>query len=56
MGTVAQSDKSQIVLKLPGRVDAQAGQRRQLRGRKPYGFYDGEESVIERMGLCGPQG
>lgn len=49
MGAVAQYDKCQIVLKLRGariRVKAKDGR---CEGRKPYGFYDGEEAAIERM-------
>lgn len=49
MGAVAQYDKSQIVAKLRGarmRIRAKKGR---CEGRKPYGFYDGETAVIERM-------
>ncbi|HVZ15664.1 MAG TPA: recombinase family protein [Terriglobales bacterium] len=49
MGAVAQYDKSQVVAKLRG-----ARMRKRIRdgrceGRKPFGFYDGEDTVIERM-------
>ena len=49
MGAVAQYDKSQIVAKLRGarmRVKAAGGR---CEGRKPYGFYEGENAVIGRM-------
>ncbi len=49
MGAVAQYDKSQIVLKLRGaRARARARDGR-CEGRKPYGYYDGEQAVIGRM-------
>jgi DNA invertase Pin-like site-specific DNA recombinase len=51
MGAVAQYDKCQVVLKLRGaRIRAKAkAQDGRCEGRKPYGFYDGEDAVIERM-------
>jgi DNA invertase Pin-like site-specific DNA recombinase len=49
MGAVAQYDKSQIVAKLRGaRMRKRAAEGR-CEGRKPYGFYDGENAIIERM-------
>lgn len=49
MGAVAQYDKSQIVAKLRGaRMRKRAAEGR-CEGRKPYGTYDGEGAVIERM-------
>jgi DNA invertase Pin-like site-specific DNA recombinase len=49
MGAVAQYDKSQIVAKLRGaRMRKKAAEGR-CEGRKPYGFYEGEAEVIERM-------
>jgi DNA invertase Pin-like site-specific DNA recombinase len=49
MGAVAQYDKCQVVLKLRGaRIRAKAKDGR-CEGRKPYGFYDGEDAVIGRM-------
>jgi len=49
MGAVAQYDKSQIVLKLRGARMRMRAKEGRCEGRKPYGFYDGEEAVIERM-------
>ncbi len=49
MGAVAQYDKSQIVLKLRGARMRKRAKEGRCEGRKPYGFYDGEEAVIERM-------
>lgn len=49
MGAVAQYDKSQIVAKLRGarrRAKAKTGR---CEGRKPFGHYEGEVAVIERM-------
>jgi DNA invertase Pin-like site-specific DNA recombinase len=49
MGAVAQYDKSQIVAKLRGaRMRMKAAQGR-CEGRKPYGHFEGECVVIERM-------
>jgi len=49
MGAVAQYDKSQIVLKLRGARMRMRAKEGRCEGRKPYGYYDGEEAVIERM-------
>src|ERR1700690_3383808 len=49
MGAVAQYDKSQIVLKLRGARMRMRAREGRCEGRKPYGYYDGEEAVIERM-------
>ncbi len=48
-GAIADYEKTMIVIKLRG-----AGQRTKARtgrceGRKPYGHYPGEKSVVERM-------
>ncbi len=49
LGAVAQYDKSQIVLKLRGaRIRKRAAAGR-CEGRKPYGFYAGEQAAIDRM-------
>jgi hypothetical protein len=31
------------------RTDAQAGERRQVRGPKPYGYYDGKAAALDRL-------
>ncbi len=49
MGAVAQYDKSQIVLKLRGARMRMRAKEGRCEGRKPYGYYDGEHAVIERM-------
>ena len=49
MGAVAQYDKSQIVAKLRGARMRMRAKQGRCEGRKPYGFYDGEGAVIERM-------
>jgi DNA invertase Pin-like site-specific DNA recombinase len=49
MGAVAQYEKSQIVLKLRGarlRTKAKTGR---CEGRKPYGFFEGENEVLSRI-------
>jgi DNA invertase Pin-like site-specific DNA recombinase len=49
MGAVAQYDKSQIVLKLRGARLRKKAQTGRCEGRKPYGFYEGEGTALERM-------
>lgn len=49
MGAVAQYEKSQIVLKLRGARLRKRAKEGRCEGRKPYGFYDGEAEVIERL-------
>jgi len=49
MGAVAQYDKSQIVAKLRGARMRKRAKEGRCEGRKPYGFYDGEQPGIERM-------
>jgi DNA invertase Pin-like site-specific DNA recombinase len=49
VGAVAQYDKSQIVLKLRGARMRKRAKEGRCEGRKPYGFYDGEEAVLARL-------
>jgi DNA invertase Pin-like site-specific DNA recombinase len=49
MGEVAQYEKSQIVLKLRGARLRKRAKEGRCEGRKPYGFYDGEAEVVERL-------
>ncbi len=49
MGAVAQYDKSQIVAKLRGARMRMKAKEGRCEGRKPYGFYEGEAAVVERM-------
>ena len=49
MGALAQYDKSQIVVRLRGARLRKKAQTGRCEGRKPYGFYEGESAVIERM-------
>jgi DNA invertase Pin-like site-specific DNA recombinase len=49
MGAVAQYEKSQIVLKLRGARLRKRAKEGRCEGRKPYGFYDGEAEVVERL-------
>jgi DNA invertase Pin-like site-specific DNA recombinase len=49
MGAVAQYDKSQIVAKLRGARMRKRSKEGRCEGRKPYGFYEGEAGVIDRM-------
>jgi DNA invertase Pin-like site-specific DNA recombinase len=49
MGAVAQYDKSQIVLKLRGARMRKRAKEGRCEGRKPFGYFEGEAEVIERM-------
>src|SRR5947209_9216023 len=49
MGAVAQYDKSQIVLKLRGARMRKRAKEGRCEGRKPYGFYEGEATAVERI-------
>ena len=49
MGAVAQYDKSQIVLKLRGARLRKKALTGRCEGRKPFGFYDGEEDALKRI-------
>ena len=52
MGAVAQYEKSQIVLKLRGRADAEKGEEGRCEGRKPYGFFEGEVEALNASRHC----
>jgi DNA invertase Pin-like site-specific DNA recombinase len=49
MGAVAQYDKSQIVAKLRGARMRKKAIEGRCEGRKPFGYYAGEEKVLRRM-------
>jgi DNA invertase Pin-like site-specific DNA recombinase len=49
MGAVAQYEKSQIVLKLRGARMRKRAKEGRCEGRKPYGYYDGESTTLERL-------
>ena len=49
MGAVAQYEKSQIVLKLRGARMRKRAKEGRCEGRKPYGYYEGEEASLERL-------
>ncbi len=49
MGALAEYDKSQIVLKLRGARNRKREKEGRCEGRKPYGFFPGEDAVIARM-------
>jgi DNA invertase Pin-like site-specific DNA recombinase len=49
MGAVAQYDKSQIVLKLRGARMRKRAKEGRCEGRKPFGYYEGEEAAVARM-------
>jgi hypothetical protein len=49
LGAVAQYDKSQIVAKLRGARMRKRSSEGRCEGRKPYGFYEGEDVAIDRM-------
>ncbi|MBK5290544.1 MAG: hypothetical protein JJE04_02480 [Acidobacteriia bacterium] len=56
MGAVAQSDKSRIVLKLRGARLRKKAHEGRCEGRKPYGYYQGEEGALARMKELRAQG
>ena len=56
MGALAQYDKDQIVIRLRGARLRKKAQTGRCEGRKPYGFYEGESVVIERMQQLRSQG
>jgi hypothetical protein len=49
MGAVAQYDKSQIVAKLRGARVRKRQKEGRCEGRKPFGYYEGEQGAIDRM-------
>jgi hypothetical protein len=49
MGAVAQYEKSQIVLKLRGARMRKRAKEGRCEGRKPYGYFEGEQTVVARM-------
>ena len=49
MGAVAEYDKSQIVLKLRGARVRKRLKDGRCEGRKPFGHYEGEAAVLERI-------
>src|SRR5215472_578217 len=49
MGAVAQYDKSQIVAKLRGARLRKREKEGRCEGRKPFGYYEGEQGAIDRM-------
>src|SRR6516162_4039643 len=49
MGVVAQYEKSQIVLKLRGARMRKRAKEGSCKGRKPYGYYEGEAAALERL-------
>jgi DNA invertase Pin-like site-specific DNA recombinase len=49
MGAVAQYDKSQIVAKLRGARMRKRAREGRCEGRKPFGFFEGEAEVLNRL-------
>jgi len=49
MGAVAQYEKSQIVLKLRGARMRKRAKTGRCEGRKPFGYYEGEALVLDRI-------
>jgi DNA invertase Pin-like site-specific DNA recombinase len=49
MGVFSQYDKSMIVLKLAGARAKKRAREGRCEGRKPFGYYEGEQKVVERM-------
>ncbi len=48
-GAIAQYEKAMIVAKLRGARQRTKAKTGRCEGRKPYGHYDGEQAVLERM-------
>jgi DNA invertase Pin-like site-specific DNA recombinase len=48
-GAIAQYEKAMIVAKLRGARQRMKAKTGRCEGRKPYGFYDGEDAIMERM-------
>jgi DNA invertase Pin-like site-specific DNA recombinase len=48
MGAFAEYEKQMIVLKLGGARARMRAKEGRCEGRKPYGFYEGEEAVLSR--------
>jgi DNA invertase Pin-like site-specific DNA recombinase len=48
-GAIAQYEKAMIVAKLRGARQRMKAKTGRCEGRKPYGFYEGESTVLERM-------
>jgi len=49
LGAVAQYDKSQIVLKLRGARIRRKAREGRCEGRKPFGYYEGEDAILARL-------
>jgi DNA invertase Pin-like site-specific DNA recombinase len=56
LGALAQYDKSQIVVRLRAARLRKRAQTGRCEGRKPYGFREGEQQIIERMRLLRAEG
>jgi DNA invertase Pin-like site-specific DNA recombinase len=56
LGAVAQYDKSQIVAKLRGARMRKRATEGRCEGRKAYGFFEGEQVVIDRMNALRAEG
>jgi len=49
LGAVAQYEKTQIVIKLRAARTRMKAQEGRCEGRKPFGFFEGEQAVIDHM-------
>jgi hypothetical protein len=49
IGVLSQYDKSMIVLKLAGARAKKRAREGRCEGRKPFGYYEGEQKAVERM-------
>jgi DNA invertase Pin-like site-specific DNA recombinase len=49
MGVFAEYEKSMLVAKLRGARERMKAKNGRCEGRKPYGFYAGEQRTVERM-------
>jgi DNA invertase Pin-like site-specific DNA recombinase len=56
LGAIAEYDKSQIVVRLRGARLRKKSQTGRCEGRKPYGYFEGEPQIVQRMRELRSQG
>jgi DNA invertase Pin-like site-specific DNA recombinase len=55
-GAIAQYEKDMIVLKLSGARARKRAKEGRCEGRKPYGYFEGEQQVVSRMKIMRTEG
>jgi len=56
MGAIAEYDKTMIVLKLRAARNRRTAQDGRCEGRKPFGHYEGEQAILDRIRELQAQG